>query len=65
MGRRSCMGYKMVQYIAFSLVANLLQNFTISCPEPGERDLPLGMLALPPTPFYLMMQKRVETSTVD
>ena len=51
MGKRSCIGYKMVQNIAFSLVANLMLHFNISSPQWSPEDIPLGMVALPPQPF--------------
>ena len=55
MGRRSCMGYKMVHYITYSIKANLLKHFDIS--KPQTEDIPLGMLALPPKPFEFVMSK--------
>ncbi|KAL1139825.1 hypothetical protein AAG570_006802 [Ranatra chinensis] len=45
-GRRSCMGYKMTQFVAFSTLATLLQRFDI-LPETDVYDIPLGNLALP------------------
>jgi cytochrome P450 family 307 subfamily A len=58
MGRRSCMGYKMVQNVAYSLVASLLQHFTFSSEGIDNGDLPLGMLALPPSSFNLKLKRR-------
>ena len=51
MGKRSCMGYKMVQNVAFSLAANLILHFDLHSPQWSPEDIPLGMLALPPQPF--------------
>jgi len=51
MGKRSCMGYKMVHNVAFSLVANLMLHFDLGSPQWSPDDIPLGMLALPPQPF--------------
>lgn len=51
MGKRSCMGYKMVHNVAFSLVANLMLHFDLSEPACLPESLPLGMLALPSEPF--------------
>jgi len=55
MGPRSCMGYKMVYNVAFSIVTNLLWHFDIHTPQTLPEDLPLGMLALPPKPFQFVM----------
>ncbi|XP_048513764.1 cytochrome P450 307a1-like [Athalia rosae] len=57
-GRRSCMGYKMVQYLSFSTLATILKNFTI-LPVDGESyKIPLGNLALPENTFSFRFQKR-------
>nr|WIM36151.1 spook [Pyrrhocoris apterus] len=61
-GRRSCMGYKMTQYIAFATLATLMQYYTIT-PQTDAR-VPLGDLALPynpPLKFYL--HPRVQKKT--
>ena len=52
------MGYKMVQNIAYALVASLLQHFTFYSADDGNADLPLGMLALPPKSFNLKLKRR-------
>ena len=48
MGKRSCIGYKMVQHVSFSIVSNLMANFDFSEPSMSPEAIPLGMLALPP-----------------
>ena len=55
MGKRSCMGYKMVHNVAFSLVANLMMQFDIRQPGCDPEKIPLGMLALPPEPFKFVL----------
>ena len=45
-GRRSCMGYKMVEMVVVSLLASLTANFTFSCDQ-AHLDHQAGMLALP------------------
>jgi hypothetical protein len=52
------MGYKMVQNIAYSLVASLLQHFTFYSDNSNNVDPPLGMLALPPKSFNLKLKRR-------
>lgn len=47
-GRRSCVGYKLVQFVSFVVVSNLVKNFDI-CSIPGEKyqEMTIGNLALP------------------
>lgn len=46
-GRRSCMGYKMVQLTCFNFLATLIHRFHIK-PSPGiDYHVPVGNLALP------------------
>lgn len=52
-GRRSCLGYKMVNTVLFSTVANLLVNYRVEVGSPENRDKmtemlkPRGSIALP------------------
>ena len=68
MGRRSCMGYKIVQNVSYSIVASLLQHFTFDAITEKDisttknPEIPLGMLALAPQPFCLRLTKRQEKS---
>lgn len=55
MGKRSCMGYKMVHNVAFAIVANLMLHFDLRQPAYAPSDVPLGMLALPPQPFEFVI----------
>lgn len=57
-GRRSCMGYKMVQYISFSTIATLLKNFNIVPVEKENYKVPIGNLALPEKTFNFHFEKR-------
>lgn len=50
-GARSCMGYKMVQLITFSVLANLLKDFEISPKNDISFKVPTGSLALPTNPY--------------
>ena len=57
------MGYKIVQNVSYSIVASLLQHFTFDVlPEEDSSkmnpEIPLGMLALAPQPYYLRLTKR-------
>lgn len=45
-GRRSCMGYKLTQFISFTTLAMLMQKFTIT-PVTKDAKIPIGDLALP------------------
>jgi cytochrome P450 family 307 subfamily A len=46
-GRRSCMGYKMVQLVSFSMLANVMRNFTIAPVEGQSYKVKVGSLAMP------------------
>ncbi|KAI2474235.1 hypothetical protein C4B38_000302 [Diabrotica virgifera virgifera] len=50
-GRRSCMGYRMVQLISFGFLGGLLQNFTIQPVANETYKVPIGSLALDKDPF--------------
>ena len=68
MGRRSCMGYKIVQNVSYSIVATLLQHFTFDTLSEEDKlttqnpEIKMGMLALAPQPFHLRLTKRRSTS---
>lgn len=57
-GRRSCMGYKLVQFLAFAIVSNLLKEFDISTANEEEIKVTLGSLALPENPYQLVFTPR-------
>ncbi|XP_063985741.1 cytochrome P450 307a1-like [Diachasmimorpha longicaudata] len=57
-GRRSCMGYKMVQYVSFSLVATILKHYTLLPVEGESYKVPVGSLALPLKTFNFRFEKR-------
>lgn len=54
-GRRSCMGYKIIQYVSFAIIANVLNHFNLRPPPNNTYDIPVGSLALPKIthPFIL------------
>ncbi|XP_017884375.2 cytochrome P450 307a1-like [Ceratina calcarata] len=57
-GRRSCMGYKLVQYVSFGVLAAILKNYTIM-PVPKENyTIPIGNLALPEKTFNCRFEIR-------
>ncbi|XP_043497167.1 cytochrome P450 307a1-like [Polistes fuscatus] len=65
-GRRSCMGYKMVQYISFSTIATLLKNFTILPANNEIYKVPIGTLALPEKTFHFrFVERRYKSSRSD
>lgn len=55
-GRRSCLGYKMVNFIAFSILANIVKDFDIipTC----KVTMKAGSLALPDDPFQFQLVSR-------
>ncbi|PSN53270.1 Cytochrome P450 307a1 [Blattella germanica] len=57
-GRRSCMGYKMVQLLSFVTLASLLQNYNILPAEGENYQVPIGNLALPSDTFKFIFQRR-------
>lgn len=46
-GRRSCMGYKMVQLLSFSILALTLKTYSIEPVNGCSYEVPIGDLALP------------------
>jgi Cytochrome P450 len=57
-GRRSCMGYKMVQLLSFLTLASLLQNYHILPVQGQNYNVPIGNLALPSDTFKFVFQRR-------
>ncbi|XP_053987293.1 cytochrome P450 307a1-like [Hylaeus volcanicus] len=57
-GRRSCMGYKLVQYLTFSILATLLKNYAIVPLEKEDYKIPIGNLALPENTFKVQFKRR-------
>jgi cytochrome P450 family 307 subfamily A len=55
-GNRSCMGYKLVQFISFAVVSNLLKEFDIH--PVGDIKVPLGSLALSEDPYQFVFSPR-------
>ena len=65
MGKRACMGYKMVQHVSFSIVSNLMANFDLSEPSTSPQTISLGMLALPPEPFEFILKPAAAAANVE
>ncbi|KAL3270439.1 hypothetical protein HHI36_020995 [Cryptolaemus montrouzieri] len=57
-GRRSCMGYKMVQLISFGIIGGLLQHFTLVPSINESYNVPIGSLALPKDTFKFNFVRR-------
>lgn len=57
-GRRSCMGYRMVQLVSFGILSRLLQNYTIQPVEREEYRVPIGSLALPKKTYSFKFVRR-------
>lgn len=58
MGRRSCMGYKLVQMLSFAIVGNLCKEFDISPLEGQEVIVPVGSLAMTENPYQFAFDLR-------
>ncbi|XP_044260126.1 cytochrome P450 307a1-like [Tribolium madens] len=56
-GRRSCMGYKMVQLVSFGILGGIMQNFTIDANDTSYK-VPVGSLALPKDTFTFKFIRR-------
>lgn len=57
-GRRSCMGYKLVQYVSFAILASILKNFTITSVQKEDYTIPIGNLALPEMTYKFRFERR-------
>ncbi|XP_056633903.1 cytochrome P450 307a1-like [Diorhabda sublineata] len=57
-GRRSCLGYRMVQLISFGVVGSFLQHFTIKAVENEIYKVPIGSLALKKDTFKFKFVSR-------
>lgn len=57
-GRRSCMGYKMVQFLSFALIGNLLKEFNISSLGNSEVKVSVGSLAVEENPYQFTFNLR-------
>lgn len=57
-GRRSCLGYRMVQLIGFGILGGFLQNFTIAPVENERYKVPIGSLALEKDTFKFNFVRR-------
>ena len=62
MGKRQCMGYKMVEYVTSFILASVLDKFEVTCHE-VMRDQPAGQLGLAPKPFYFTVRKTGRSSS--
>lgn len=57
-GRRSCMGYKMVQFLSFSVLTSCMQQFDMS-PKPGTvHKVQVGSLAVPEKSYEMVFTER-------
>jgi len=58
-GKRSCLGFRMVENISVALVAALVQSFEMSLTETvAAAKIPRGMLAVPLAPFKVVLRPR-------
>ena len=56
LGKRQCMGYKIVEYVTVYILATVLKQFDVRCHQ-DMRDQPRGQLGLAPKPFYFSLRK--------
>lgn len=57
-GRRSCMGYKMVQFLSFSAIANCMQHFDMRPPTGVVHKVVAGSLAVPEKSYEMVFTER-------
>lgn len=57
-GRRSCLGYRLVQLISFGILGAFLQKFTIHPLENENYKVPIGSLALKKNTFKFKFHSR-------
>ncbi|XP_066261781.1 cytochrome P450 307a1-like [Euwallacea similis] len=57
-GRRSCMGYKLVQLISFGILAAVMQNFNLKPLECENYRIPGGSLAIKKKTFSFKLEQR-------
>ena len=57
-GRRSCMGYKLVQLVSFGILGTIMQNFNVKPVANEKYNVPVGSLALKWDTFKFKFEKR-------
>lgn len=57
-GRRSCMGYKMIQFLSFSVIANCMSHFDMRPPANVTHKVTVGSLAVPEKSYELIFTER-------
>lgn len=57
-GRRSCMGYKMVQFLSFSVLTNCLQHFDMTPKAGTVHKVTVGSLAVPTKSYEMVFTER-------
>lgn len=57
-GRRSCMGYKMVQFLSFSVLTNCMQHFDMRPPVNVTHTVAVGSLAVPEKSYEMVFTDR-------
>lgn len=57
-GRRSCLGYRMVQLISFGILGGCLQTFNVTPVEKEMYKIPIGALALKKDTFKFKFVRR-------
>lgn len=57
-GRRSCMGYKMVQLISFAVLASSMQHFSMRPPANVTHKVAIGSLAVPEKSYEMIFTER-------
>lgn len=58
-GRRSCMGSKIIQYVSFAIIANCMHHFNMAKPAGATYRVPIGSLALDEKTFEMILTDRV------
>lgn len=57
-GRRSCVGYKLVQLVSLGILGTIMQNFILKPVENEHYKVPVGSLALKKETFKFKLERR-------
>ncbi|KAF7266486.1 cytochrome P450 307a1-like [Rhynchophorus ferrugineus] len=57
-GRRSCMGYKLVQLVSFGILSAIMQSFNINTVQNEDYRVPVGSLALGKDTYKFKFERR-------
>lgn len=59
-GRRGCLGYKIIQTVSFSLLANCMKDFELRRPDNVTNKVDIGLLPIPDKSIHIIFTDRVK-----